>query len=456
MVLALRIWQPSVVITDLPDEKVTGYPLDRLVVEAVRTAAERAADPKVFPEMIDTLGLEPCRVVKVYGLCDDAKKAQVKLDLTEVVPALQGSVQEVADKAAFLFDPRCMALGLRSFRHLVGIEGSADHTQLMQGVDLTPGGEARRSVVDHAVSPDELRVIRSRLNLRAMADHPSELVKPEQLLTQIGPMLADMPDEQAGRAAHAAAMQYVRIGQWSLAREAFLLMIDRYPAHPLSVEAYRWLMRHNCSSEVRRRYELGQFYVRSTQSYGQLKELPKDKTKLPIVEMVQEQEGGTLVTNGGNKQWYQACVDLESKLAVLGPQFVRDPAAQFCIQSARRNMGDLDTPRRCFTYLAENLPEGPWRRNALVELWLLDRKGPAPKETIQCGLVDSRPRLDGKLDDACWKNAQVIKLVDAGGKTTEEYPTDVRMTHDQEFLYVAVPLFSSRRPGQAGPETASA
>ena len=38
-------------------------------------------------------------------------------------------------------------------------------------------------------------------------------------------------------------------------------MVDRYPAHPLSVDAYRWLIRHNSSSEARRRQELGQFLV---------------------------------------------------------------------------------------------------------------------------------------------------------------------------------------------------
>ena len=36
-------------------------------------------------------------------------------------------------------------------------------------------------------------------------------------------------------------------------------LVERYPAHPLSAAAYRWLIRHDSSSEVRRRYELKHF-----------------------------------------------------------------------------------------------------------------------------------------------------------------------------------------------------
>src|SRR5260370_42695720 len=49
------------------------------------------------------------------------------------------------------------------------------------------------------------------------------------------------------------------MGEWTMAREASLIMVDRYPAHQLAADAYRWLIRHNSSSEARRRHELGQF-----------------------------------------------------------------------------------------------------------------------------------------------------------------------------------------------------
>src|SRR5207302_1756044 len=87
------------------------------------------------------------------------------------------------------------------------------------------------------------------------------LAQPERLMGAFAPLLEQVPDNQGAVAAHALAMQMVRLGQWELAREVFLQMIERYPAHPLTADAYRWLIRHNSSSETRRRHELGQFLV---------------------------------------------------------------------------------------------------------------------------------------------------------------------------------------------------
>ena len=66
-----------------------------------------------------------------------------------------------------------------------------------------------------------------------------------------------MPDEQGSAAAFAIASHFARNGQWTLAREGYLLMVDRYPAHPRAADAYRWLIQYNSSSEARRRHEDG-------------------------------------------------------------------------------------------------------------------------------------------------------------------------------------------------------
>jgi hypothetical protein len=133
----------------------------------------------------------------------------------------------------------------------------------MQGVILAPGGLARRALPPvEATAAEVVKAVRQRSALRAMAEAPAGgLTGPERVLAQIGPMLQDMPEDQAAPAAYGVARQYVRLGQWGLAREAFLLMTERYPTHPLTVEAYRWLIRHNSSSEARRRHDLGQFLV---------------------------------------------------------------------------------------------------------------------------------------------------------------------------------------------------
>ena len=66
LVLSLRIWRPSIVISESPDSKT---PIAALLSEAVQEAVRRAADAKAFPEQIGELGLEPWQVRKVYGPC---------------------------------------------------------------------------------------------------------------------------------------------------------------------------------------------------------------------------------------------------------------------------------------------------------------------------------------------------------------------------------------------------
>ena len=96
--------------------------------------------------------------------------------------------------------------------------------------------------------------------MQAFVETPAGgLTDPDKMLAQLGPMLATLPDDQAAAAAFAVANQYARLGQWTLAREAFLLMVDRYPAHPASADAYRWLVRYNSSSEAKRRQDLIRF-----------------------------------------------------------------------------------------------------------------------------------------------------------------------------------------------------
>src|SRR5260370_18073416 len=63
-----------------------------------------------------------------------------------------------------------------------------------------------------------------------------------------------------------------------MAREIYRLMADRYPAHPLAIEAYRWLVRHDSTSEARRRRELGQFMIVAK---GEFQETPQPQPPVP-------------------------------------------------------------------------------------------------------------------------------------------------------------------------------
>ena len=205
---------------------------DALVVEALREAFKAAADPKMFSEQISAMGLKPWRASKLYGRCDGRTEGPVLLDLTvvsgplEATPRIRhGGRRLLGDEAAVDSDEAKLSLTGREYAR------AQDHHELMQGVELAPGGLARRPLAITEASPAVVKAIHQEATLRTLSEAPiSGLTDPEKLLSQIGPMLADMPDDMAGRAAYAVGEQYAREGQWNLCAETFLMMVDRYPA----------------------------------------------------------------------------------------------------------------------------------------------------------------------------------------------------------------------------------
>ena len=248
----------------------------------------------------------------------------------------------------------------------------------MQGIDLPPGGLARRALRDNGEMPEELvKAIQRQATLRALSETPANTLNdPNRLLSQIGPMLANMPDDMAANTAFGVANRYVRMGQWSMAREVFLLLVERYPAHPLAMESYRWLIRHNSSTEARHRHELGQFLVVEDEQHGvpiksgstprQARRAGRRPTghqdaglesghDADTERQAGPSAGGGLTTTKRDKQkylfapkeqirqWYQSSLALEPRLAGFGPLLTSDPSLQFCLQAARRSLGDFQT-----------------------------------------------------------------------------------------------------------------
>ncbi len=452
LVLSLRIWRPNVLITDQPDMKESDSPIDATVAEAVFEAYKLAGDPKAYPEQIDQLGLKPWTPAKLYARCESKDGSHLTLDSLAIGRRLQASAQEFAAPAALVLDSTATLPAQRHYRLLAStLDDAAKHRDLMQGIQLAFGGEARRDLKPVAeLSPFVKRSIEARRNLQAMAEAPANGVSdPNKLVAMIGPTLEGMPDDQAAPAAFALANLFARQGQWELARETFLWLADHYPAHPLSADAYRWLIKHNASSEARRRRELGQFLILSklefqaTQAPADPNAPPPKKGEMPKPPEVnvftkESREVSFLSDSTQARRWYEGSLQFEPRLDKFGPMLVNDPAVQFPLQSARRNLGDVETTKKWYTQFVAKQPPGPWRDAAQAELWLLTRSGTPPKPVAACKHTETRPVLDGKFDDACWNGNPALKLKDAVGETTKDYATEARFSYDKDFLYVAL------------------
>jgi photosystem II stability/assembly factor-like uncharacterized protein len=447
LVLAIRIWQPDVVLTDHPDIKATGSAASALVAEALHEAFQQAADPKAFPEQIEQLGLQPWRASRVYGLWDRHEGSHVAIDNNHEIARLQTTYAEHAAQAAALLTLTPPVVPMQRFYRLLDTvqPGAAQEKNLLAGVSFATGGVCRRHLPE-LDEPDAKLVaaLKAQRQLTALAKNPAlGLAKTPQLLEQLVAALGKLPEERGAKAASALANDFVRQGQWELARAMFIELVQRYPMHPLSTEACRWLIRHNASSEARRRHELGQFLMPAEKEEPP----PAVAAKTPgLAKPSQVQQASFLGNPTKLLQWNQGSLELGKYLAGFGALHANDPSMLFCLQASRRRLGQAEAAQTFYKSYHDDCPEGPWHDVAAQELWLAHGSGQPPRPVAKCRFTETKPYLDGKLEDACWAGHQPLVLRDAIHQTAKEYPTEAMLSYDEKFLYIA--LCCKHPPGQ--------
>jgi photosystem II stability/assembly factor-like uncharacterized protein/tetratricopeptide (TPR) repeat protein len=440
LVLAIRVWRPEVIVTDSPADQTT-----KTMSLVLRKAFEVAADSDAFPEQLRVLGLEPWAGKKLLVALDKADPTAVKADTTSLLPRLNDSAKGYASTACRLWDEEHDAPGFRVMA--TRMKDAEGHTKFFDGIALAPGGAARRelptlSEKDEAAQSERMRALEKKRNVLAMIEgRAGPVASPEQALAQLGNAIADLPPSDAGKALYAAATAYARAGRWPMAREAYQLLLDKVPAHPLSVEAARWLVRFQSSSEARRRFELGQFAEQTDTQVapksGRDEVFKKDRFAVTLGsgnEIQQTTHREVLTGLVSARKWYESSLAYEGKLAAHGDLFAQDVPMNLCWTAARRQLGKADESQRwLLRYLTETTlptvaPTGvrgadPWHDCVLLESWLLNRAGQTtpPKPVASCRRTGKRPYLDGKLDDDCWKNAVFMPLTTMAGEMGSEF-----------------------------------
>jgi photosystem II stability/assembly factor-like uncharacterized protein/tetratricopeptide (TPR) repeat protein len=447
LVLALRIWRPEVTVTDPPAQGVEGslaWPSEGLVAEALLRAVRLAADPQAFPEQLRQLGLQTWEVKKVYARWEKGSDVQVSYDLTRISSRLENTLGDFTLPCLDILVDSPLTLPARRSYHVLDsrLEGAGQHRSLFQGLDLAPGGVARRRLPLAAdLSPELEKSLRQQKNLESMLETPAApLADPNRLVSHVEPVLKALPEDPAAQAAYSTASRLAQLGRWELARELFLLMVNRYPNHPLSVDAYRWLIRYSTSGEARRRHERQQFWVQTRSTVRPADGLTLSAT-MDVKELPEEVRSGQVMTPSSleeTRRWYTEALELGNRLAELGPLYANDPSIQFCLQAAHRALGDFDQARAWYAQFHSEHADGPWRDAAGAEIWLANRLGSCPKPVAYCRQTASPPVLDGQFSEACWQGGQALAFHNATGDTLKDYPTEAGLAFDHNFLYVAL------------------
>jgi len=427
LVLALRTWRPSVVITEHPE---SGIALSSLLGEAVQEAVRRAGDPKAFPEQMSDLDLEAWNVRKVVGQ-DTRASATVTEDNDHPKERLKGSVREFAATGHALLVDQFMSLPKQRGYRGSGVEPLEWLRTFEQ--KLPP---ARRDVRP-AEQPDAklMQLLRER---RSVIERADNLDNPPLTLKLVTAGLNKLPDEHAAAAAFTIAGRYAERGQWYFAQEMYLYLVDRFPIHPLSTEAHRFLVRLNTSGEARRRHELNQFAIADPIHLDNKKGPAMIEEKVIKVGHVVPPSSMAVLSQTNVRDWNKGTLELSKRLANFGAIYDFDPRTQLCVNSAKRRLGEIGPSNDGLKRLTKLIGSGPWHEAAHSELWLTDRTLERPIRLAHARSTEVRPFLDGKLDDPCWKDTKPMILSNAVGDTAKAHPTEARFAFDQEFLYIAL------------------
>lgn len=439
LVLSLRTWRPTAVITEHPDSKT---PLSSLLGEAVQEAVLRAGDANAFPEQIAELGLTAWAVHRVYcevlpelgPLFRGVIPCSV-LDNDQPNQRLQGTAREYAVAAHALLVDRFMTLPKERAYQQRGGSNQSKLNALLSDSDGKVGESKREVKLDAQTDVKLMRDLQDRRTVIEMAEN---LDDPARTLSLLPIALDKLPEGHAAAAAFTIAGRYAERGQWYFAQEMYLYLVDRFPDHPLSAEGYRWLIRLNTSSEARRRHELKHFAVAEPIGVAKKGSLIAPKEKIIRTGFIDLTSNIEILEKSGIRDWNKGAHELMKRLSGYGSIYSFDPATQFCLQSAKRQLGEVGASNSSLDKFRKFVPSGPWHDAAKAELWLTEPGPNAPRRLSRARYTEVRPYLDGKLDDPCWQGAKPMVLDNAVGDSTKDHATEAMFAFDQEFLYIAL------------------
>jgi photosystem II stability/assembly factor-like uncharacterized protein len=413
VVRQIRLWRPEVIVThDSGDD-----PLADLVHQVVLEAARQAAEPTSHIEQITAASLQPWQVKRVYAARASGARAAVRIATTELADRLGRSLADVATVPRGLigapFETRGTSFGFR--RLADGDQGLPAQKGLFAGIVLPPGGEARRELLKPSTEAAGLirRIVQKRRNMQAVLQRvEADPTGGAALLAQAGDLTSGLDADASAQIFYHLAESYRRRGNWPTAAEAFTLLADRHPDHPLTRSALVWLVQYHASGEAARRA-------------GPRPQAAVLQTSAPAIDP------------GGRQDGPERAAELARRIQQTRPDLFAEPGMRFPLSAADRQRGLFESATRFYLGHSRGTSRDAWALCARGERWLVDPKGSPPKPILDCGRVLSKPYLDGRLDDPVWQKAKRAELKSPYGDDAD-WPAAVMLAYDGEFLYVAV------------------
>ncbi len=487
LVAQLRTWRPSVVVIDEPRD---GDASSRLLRQAIRHAVAQAADATRYPEQLQTGGLQPWSVSKVFVRLPEGKSGSPQLDPFEILPRhSQTLAMAAAEPISRLVGGDAATAPREGYRQ---IEPEPDPAavpsrEFFSGLNLSPGSDARRTLAP-LTDFDYEQIEQLAQHQRNFASWSQRALDDQRLASQLIAQLQDIiggsPSDQAALQLAALAEQYKERSQWQLAEETLIELAERYPREPAALEAMLWLLQlwtsqeigwqrlrqvNSGRSQVTVKSEVTQLGAQQAESMineggplDRVRELSNSADSPLLIQPV----GGQLNFAGQGQRtaeagrWHDQAMALIPTLERLDAAYAQSPEVQFTLAALLRHRGEYgpsDEIYRRFTNDSDPL----WQRTAQGEAWILGGPVQSPKPVTRCRRVQVPPVLDGVLSDICWQEAQDMELtppgsaaadgyvgsrgIDDAGALTDRGPHQeeqaiVMLAYDSRYLYFAASL----------------
>jgi photosystem II stability/assembly factor-like uncharacterized protein len=458
LVKSIRTWRPSVVVTEPAGPSASA--IQQLIQQAVSQAVGRAADPTWYPEQLAQAGLESWKVDRLYAL-EHERKPMVWISTDQLAPRLGMSVSQHAAQARSLtlpgFDKMAPSVGFTLLASNVDVPLHGH--DLMAGIRLVPGGEARRriSVSSSANVESLVRVSRQWRNMQQLVDRGMDGSIPAvSLVAQLDDMLGQLPENNAGQILFQLARQYHQQGRMDLAAELFSVLAQRFASHDLAEAAQLYLVQYYASGEVawqmRRMTGMRSGNVllavdlqRPDAEAGGNKGIDDATTPLAAQPIL---FGQTTLVDDPSSQRARLAIQLARTVEQSQPELFLAPEFRFPLSVAQRRYGTSRDAERVYHQVATSRWDG-WRKSAQAELWMLHGRGLPPKPTVTSQRTPSPPFLDGVLDEPGWRDAEQITL-QSPLQDDDEFPATAWIMYDSKFLYLAARC--QKAPGASYPD----
>lgn len=443
LVRHIRIWRPEVIVTE--DAHPSGdNPLAHLTNQLVLEAVRKAADPSAYRSQMELAGLAQWQVKKVFAALDvPDKQGDVKLICSQLAPRLGASLADVADEArGQLNDTYRVSPAARSFNLLVDqLPPGQGRRDFFSGIALPPGSDARRPLSNPPV-PDFVSLskqIQKRQLIQGLLERSEkDPLRGQAWLAQVTEMTKGLSPASSVRIMYHLGQRYQASGESELAAEVFSTLVEKHGGHPLADASLLWLMHYYASAEAAHRFRGETHLIQpavagADQSVNGIKLLSEQQSQGNRVEIAAGVSAAPIAPDNR----LQRAASFGKLLEKHRPALAADPAVKFTLLNARRQPGPERD--RILQSLAASRFNADWARCAQAEWFIANKNqgGECPKPNFLCASVAKKPKLDGRLDDETWQSARPFSLRE-GVSSGEPLESIVAITHDEEFLYLAV------------------